>query len=398
MNRFLYAAGLFLLIEGVLAGYLWLTGTPFMTISPDGQLYYNLAENVVSGNGLVNTVRQENIIVPPLFALLIAPFVFLFHTPESYMVFQYIVYGLNGVFLAVLGEKLFRSRAAGLWAGLFYAVHPVLLLNGPQFLLTETLFVTFLLMVVYLVVGLFERENKTGFFAVLLFVLSLSLLYRPHLLYVFIIVFGLWVLFVWMKKMRVWTLALFLIPAVLLGLNGLYNQSVHGAFVTLENYSGQNLYIANNPGTKVDFYASTRLDEFVEPEYFTYEKLSLSERSSLLKEKAFHYILAEPFAMAERMVLKVGLFFKGIFILDTVTMLLALGGFVLAFWKSGISKWMLGFLALYVAGFAAMTSLGLLVGGQRYRAPIIPVYLLFSGYFMSVSLRWIRTGKSKKIR
>ncbi|OES44963.1 glycosyltransferase family 39 protein [Domibacillus iocasae] len=397
MNRFLYI-GLFLFIEAVLIGYLAWTNTPFMTISPDGQLYYNLAENVASGNGLINTVRQENIIVPPFFALVIAPFVFFFHAPEAYMVFQYIVYGLNGVFLACVGAKLFQSRAAGVWSAVLYAVHPVLLLNGPQFLLTETLFVTFLLTVVYLVMRLFEKEKKNGLFAALLFVLSLSLLYRPHLLYVFILVFGLWVLFAAKKKMRIWSIAFFAIPVVLLGLNGLYNQSLHGTFVTLENYSGQNLYIANNPETKVDFYASTRLSQFVEPEYFEYEELTLSERSSVLKEKAFSYILADPLAMVERMVLKMGLFFKGIFVIDTITLVLALAGMILAFWKSGMNKWMLSFFVLYIVGFAAMTSLGLLVGGQRYRAPIVPVYLLFAGYVLgSVSL-FIKKRKTKEIR
>ena len=50
-----------------------------MVVTPDGKLYYNLAENLVNGKGLINTVREEDIIVPPLFSLILAPFVLMFN-------------------------------------------------------------------------------------------------------------------------------------------------------------------------------------------------------------------------------------------------------------------------------------------------------------------------------
>jgi len=360
-----------------------------MTITPDGALYYNMAENLVAGNGLINQVRKEEIVVPPLFAIILAPFALIFDNPSSYMVFQYILYGLNGVFLTIIGARLFNRRSAGMIAGLLYAIHPVLLLNGPQYLLTETVFISFILTTVYLSIRLFQSEKKTKYFCLLVILLSFSLLFRPHLLYVIMLAVVVWALF-WKKGQLSWkSAAIFIAPPVLLLVNGLYNQSLHGAFVPLENYSGQNMYIANNPETEMDFYASTRIEQFVEPEYFEYDHMPLAEKSALLQEKAMNYIIFSPLETVERMMIKMALFFKGIFWLDWLTLFLSAAGIILAF-RKGYDKWLLSFLVLYIIGFAALTSLGLLVGGQRYRAPIIPVYLLFAGYLISELFRKIR--------
>ena len=107
-----------------------------MVITPDGKLYYNLAENLVNGNGLINTVREEDIIVPPLFSLILAPFVLLFDSPTPFIVVQYILFALNGVYISLLAGKIFRSQLASILTGLLYAIQPVLLLNGTQYLLT----------------------------------------------------------------------------------------------------------------------------------------------------------------------------------------------------------------------------------------------------------------------
>ncbi|NNU94892.1 hypothetical protein ETC01_17705, partial [Geobacillus sp. NFOSA3] len=95
---------LFLLTEAILLFYLYQTGKQFFRITPDGQLYFNIAENFVKGNGMINTVRKEDIIVPPLFSIFLVPFAF-FHSAKLFILFQYVVYGFNGVLLAFLGEQ-----------------------------------------------------------------------------------------------------------------------------------------------------------------------------------------------------------------------------------------------------------------------------------------------------
>lgn len=370
---------LFFIIEAILIVYLYKTGQAFTKITPDGQLYFNIAENLVNGNGMINDVRREEIIVPPLFSLILAPFA-LVGGESAYFIFQYIMYGVNGILLFMLARLLFNQPITALVCTLLYAIHPVLLLNGPQYLLTETLFITFILLVMYASIRFIREEIKTKWFLYTVVLLSLSLLFRPHLLYVFILIGLVWLFFVWKKSIPFKSVFVFLIPVLLLVANGVHNLYVHKEFALLENYSGQNLYIANNPNTKVAFYASTIINDFVEPEYFEYRELSLSERSAILKEEALDYILAHPIETIKRSILKVGLFFKGIYLIDWVTLGIALLGIMMSLKKEQKNRLELIYTLLFILGFAALTSAGLLVGGQRYRAPIIPVYLLFSGY------------------
>ena len=114
-KKVIYSIIIFIMTELVLLGYLFATNQPLTIISPDGQLYMNLATNLLSGEGLINTVRMEDIIVPPLFSLLLVPFLGLFKTITSFFVFQYVLYGLNAVILFHLATKIFnRNSSLGL--------------------------------------------------------------------------------------------------------------------------------------------------------------------------------------------------------------------------------------------------------------------------------------------
>ncbi len=354
-----------------------------MNITPDGQLYYNLAQNLVAGNGLINTVRIEEIIVPPLFAIILVPFVWLFNSELPIFIFQYFLYGVNAVGTAYLVYYLFKNRMAAWATGLTYSIQPVLYNNGPQYLLTETIFISFILLSIWILVRWIEERGSFGIGGILVTVVSLSILYRPHLLFLLGIIFLLILFFALKYKQTLRTLLFLLIPIGLLAINGAYNQSLHGQFVTLENYSGQNLYIANNPETDVRFYATPLLEEFVEPYYFTLEDETLSVKSEKLKNRAVDYILSEPIETIERMFKKMILFFKPLGLVDGITILVSISGLVLAFIFNR-KQWLTHtVLFLFILGFVGLTSLGLLVGGQRYRAPLIPVYLLYVGYFMS---------------
>lgn len=365
-----------------------------MVITPDGKLYYNLAENLVNGKGLINTVREEDIIVPPLFALILAPFVLFFDSGTPFIVFQYILFAVNGVYISFLAGKIFRSQLAAFLTGIMYAIHPVLLLNGPQYLLTETIFISFLLVVLHLGTNWITAENKLKPFFLLLFVLTLSLLFRPHLLFMFPIVLLFALFFIVKRKQKLISLSAFLIPIVLLLLNGWHNQQLHGEFVTLENYSGMNLYIANNPESDIGFYNSSMLPDYVGPIFHELKDVPLSEKSAILKEVAFDYIFSHPVETAKRVITKFFLFFKGIFLIDWLTIILSIAGLLLAFLKMKENRILLIFILLYILGFAALTSAGLLVGGQRYRTPIIPVYLPFAAFIISHLAGRIFSGRN----
>lgn len=385
---------LFLFIEACLLLYIKAGPQLPMVVTPDGKLYYNLAENLVNGKGLINTVREEDIIVPPLFALILAPFVLFFDSGTPFIVFQYILFAANGVYISFLAGKVFKSQLAAILTGLLYAIQPVLLLNGPQYLLTETIFISFLLIILHLGINWITSESKQKPFFLLLFVLTLSLLFRPHLLFMFPIVLLFALFFIVKRKQKLISLSAFLIPVVILLLNGLHNQQLHGEFVTLENYSGMNLYIANNPESDIGFYNSSMLPDYVGPIFHELKDVPLSEKSAILKEVAFDYIFSHPIETAKRVITKFFMFFKGIFLIDWITIILSIAGLLLAFLKMKENRILLIFILLYILGFAALTSAGLLVGGQRYRTPIIPVYLPFAAFILSHFAGRIFSGRN----
>lgn len=399
ISTYLLYASLFIFSLAVLVFSIYKRNVSFMNITPDGQLYYNLAQNLIAGNGLINNVRVEEIIVPPLFALILAPFTWLFETELPFFIFQYFLYGVNAVATALLVHYLFKNRLAAWIVGMAYSVQPVLYNNGPQFLLTETIFISFILLTIWLLVRWIEEKGSFRIGGILLTVVGFSLLFRPHLLFLLGIIFFMILFFSWKYKQTIWTLLFLLIPIGLLAMNGAYNQSLHGEFVALENYSGQNLYIANNPETDVRFYATPLLEEFVEPYFFTLKDETLSVRSEKLKERAVAYILSEPVVTVERMIKKMLLFFKPLGLIDGVTILVSIIGLVFAFIFDR-KKWVThAVIFLFILGFTGLTTLGLLVGGQRYRAPLIPVYLLYVGYlvsFIHTNLYQVRKGFYKR--
>lgn len=355
---------------------------PFMNVTPDGLLYYNMAENLLKGNGLINQVRIEGIIVPPLFAVILAPFAFLFDSEAPFFIFQYVLYGLNAVFTAFMAKKFFNSYFVALVVGLLYGIQPVLFRNGPQYLLTETIFITLILISVLLLKKWIDSGGAIKNAGWLITFISLTLLFRPHLLFMFVLI-GMLVLFFAIKDKKKLVIIVFAtIPIVVLSINGLYNKSLHGEFVTLENYSGQNMYIANNPESKVAFYATTIQDQFVEPYYFTLTDKTLSEKSTLLKKRALNYIVDEPVDTLKRTVGKMMLFFKPLDKIDLLSILLSMTGLVAAILFDKKRRVLHISMLIYMIGFTSLTALGLLIGGQRYRAPLTPVYLIYSGYLV----------------
>lgn len=362
----------------------------------------NLADNLLKGQGLINTVRVEDIIVPPLFSLILLPFLGIFKTIYSFFVFQYILYGLNAIILYYLTRKVFKEKKFISWiAALLYIFNPVLLLNGPNYLLTETVFTFFVLIIAWSLVNLCEslqaKKGTNKAFTISILIICVSMLLRPHMLFMFplLALIGLYMLFKKLLTVKSAVIAV-LIPVILFGANMMHNKIVHHEAVPFENYSGQNLYIANNPNTKIEFYNTNKLESFVEPYFFTLSDLSLSEKSTILRERAIDHILSDPLLTAERVFLRAKLFFQGINQLDSLMNLLFVIGFIAALMMEKGRRWMMLMLLYYIAGFTALSSAGLLVDGQRYRAPIIPIYLLFSAYIIQWGFMLLNGLRGKK--
>ena len=94
----------------------------------------------------------------------------------------------------------------------------------------------------------------------------------------------------------------------------------------------------------------------------------------------------KPIEVVERTVGKMGLFFKPLDKINLVSIVLSLAGLIMAIVFDKKRRVLHFSMLIYMIGFTSLTSLGLLIGGQRYRAPLAPVYFLYIGYLV-VSVR-----------
>lgn len=290
---FLAAIGLIVLLTLHQYGSLY-------SASADGSLYINMGQNLADGHGLVNTLRSSDIITPPGMPLLIAASLFVFRSLTAAIAFGYAAFGAGAVFLYLLGRQLFNSRLAGIVAVLLHCFHPLIIQNGPRYLMTETVFVCLMLGALYFFALVLDPERKDRLGRNLITFSALAtaaILVRPHLLAVLAAGLLVAVVLFARKKIRFRALCTAIcIPMVLFGANVGYNAAVHGQPVFLENYGGINLYIANNPHTQYDWYDSRQLSRFVEPYYYELsgEGEMFPVKSRLLKERAAAYMLKNP--------------------------------------------------------------------------------------------------------
>ncbi|MGA4718510.1 hypothetical protein [Fictibacillus nanhaiensis] len=377
-------------------------GLPFMIITSDGELYKNLAGNFLNGKGLINTVREENIIVPPLYPLIIAFIIYFFKDITFVFLVQFLVLGSTGIVIFLLAYRLFINKVIAILSVVLFSIHPILLNNGPSKLLTETIFTFFIVAIALLGTVILHMvkntEKKNLSILIVLFVITfyLSIMMRPHLLFLIPIVIGYFIFLNFNKIIPIWVILFsILVPILLFGANYTYNKTTHGEGILFENYSGMNLYIANNPHTTVGFYSSSIIEKFVSDEYNQYKNTPLSEKSKILKAKAVEYILAEPGEFIKRLVQKIQLFFEGVNRFDTLLTLFSIGGYITAFIILKNLRIHLLIIGLYILYFAVLSSVGLLVSSQRYRLPIIPLYTIFGSYLIytvtSSYGKWLKT-------
>jgi hypothetical protein len=377
----------FLLTEFILLCYLFETKQFLANITADGQLYMNLAVNLLSGNGLLNPLQAEGTIIPPLFPLLIVPFIGIFNTIYSFFVFQYILYGVNALILFYLTRKVFQEKtnACSWFAVLLYIFNPVLLKNGPQFLETGTVYTFFILMITWSLIDLYDstmrKKGTNRAFIISIAAITLSLFLQPQMLFMLPIMLIVALILLRKRLLTGKSLLLsILIPVLLFGANMIHNHIIHGEPVMLDNVSGEQLYIANNPHANIEFSAGQNINDVVEPYYFTLDNLSLSEKNSILWERAIDFILSEPKLAVERMFEKGQLFFQDVNILDTAMNMLAVAGVVVALLAAQGRRGLLFLLLCFIAGYTVWCSMGPIVEGQKLRAPIIPLYLMFSAH------------------
>ena len=388
-NYFLW---LFLFVVALLARLLFLKlYNENYFISPDGLTYSNMAENFLQGKGIINTIRDRDYVVGPIYPLFLVLVYFFFGVKNYAMVVicQAVISALTVVLAYQLGEILFGKKY-GWISYLLFLFYP-LFSFWTIYVLTETVYIFMLTLFLYVCVLYAQnlKQPRKRFRNALLIgiVLGLSNLLRPLLLLV------LPVLLVWSWFINGWNLKKAFKDLVLICLMMMLvmspwwirNYLRYHQFIVATNYGAYELYAGNNPYTVTDeyfYFAMKTYDPVVKARI---DKLPIQEQEKQYSQLAKSYILKHPWEFVQRTYSKeVNLFWNPIALWEATSnkirgyrfdqwyLLLGLVGAVLSVWR--LSKYsILLLMSLY---YSVIVSMITVVDSGRYRVPIMPAVIL----------------------
>ncbi len=390
---------------------------------PDGRDYDAIARSFLAGNGLIEAEDRKASRAPGYSLFLAAIYKAFPATPISVRLVQALLGSISCVLVAKFGKLSFNS-SAGRYAGWLACFYPFLIFYSGL-VLAETLFIFLFIVGVYLLEGLrrdevsltdaegtiyaYLRQDKAFFAGV---ILGLGILVRASLFLFlpFYVVF--WLA---MAKRRAMAAARVAIVAVGVCVALLpwwaRNYRLFGHFVPTTLQVGESLYEANSPGAdggprmdeierdagweavrrsfmknlldespRDDRVPDTRLDRFAVLEY---------ERNRFFRDEALAYMTGNLGRTAWLAVVKLGRFWNvvpnyrryrtptycAVSVISYVpVMLLGIWGFVAACRGSREYLALLSPILYYALLHTVF------VGSIRYRTPVMPFVMLFSGY------------------
>ncbi len=390
-RKYLGLFGLFLVVLIVRLWYIRQYPDGYM-ISSDGLLYSNIAENFLTGKGLINTIRDRNYVVGPIYPLFIA-FIYLISGLKNYVavvMVQAVISALTAILIYKIGEQLFGPRKA-LIPYLLFLAYP-LFSYWNVYILTETLFVFMVTLFLYCVTlyndALVRGQRMLKYSILIGVVLGLSNLVRPLLLLVFpVLFFWQWLSNSWnLRKVLKDFMAVLLITCVVMSPWWVRNYLRFHEFIPTTNYGSFELYAGNNPYTVTDdFFATTLTSTYDQEVKARLAQLPVSEQEKAYTQLAVNYILSHPWQFVQRTVAKEkNLFWQPIaaweaeilqlrgYTWDKWYLMLGLGGVLLGFFQ--FRRY--GFLILLTGYYSTMVSVITIVFGGRYRLPIMPVVII----------------------
>ena len=357
-------------------------------LPPDGILYSNIAENLNKGQGFVNTVRNRDYVVGPIYPLILALIYALKGSYAVVIIVQAFIGALTVVLAYCLGEELFGKK---------YAIVPyVLMLFYPGFsfwglyILTETTYVFAITLFLYLMARYAkEAESPAGWWKksalYLGFVIGISNLVRPLLL-LFLPVLFVWVWLIqrWKFKQALRDFTVMVIMTILvMSPWSIRNFMRYHTFIAVTNYGAYELYAGNNPYTDTHQYFDYSL-KTLDPEVEArVNKLPVQAQEKEYSRLAKDYILDHPVAFVRRTLAKeIRLFWLPIdnwyvgmpgWRLDIGYLFLGCIGAIMALFK--FRKY--SFLLFTTAYYSVVVSMITIVSAGRYRLPIMPAVIFF---------------------
>jgi hypothetical protein len=391
---------IFIVSVGVCLIYTYYIHHSFYVESPDGNLYINMARNFIQGKGLINTIRPYGIIVPPLFSIIISFFLLVFKSLTAFVVFQYIIFGFNAILVYVITERLFGNKFSCVVSVVLLITNYYVIFFGPAYCLTETLFICFILFTVYCLILLIENRKSDkagGYFFIVVVITTLGILERPQFMLLLPVIIA-WALIYLIKgriKARIFV-ACVLFPVMLFSINIIYNSVVNREAVFLENYSGINLYTANNEKSSINQYSTSQTKDIVGQLYFQLpdDGRNFGVKNTILRKAAIQYMVIHPRLTLKRIFLKAVNLFASYRPIRLVFMLFFFGA-VLTFFFFKEKRNLIIILLSMMLYFVIVTSTGLIL--IRYAVPILPLYFIFIGGLVAALQRAIKMRKTKKL-
>lgn len=369
----------------------WLAVCPNEPVS-DQVVYDFSARAIAEGKGYVDVDGDPANYWPVGYAAVLGAVYWLLgtHYWAGYLL-NVIMWGGAAYFAFRIAGFLYGMRA-GVVAGLVFALYPGFVLQATL-LASETPFILGSLIYIY---GLLRTANRAGPFilsALALGVLLGALVYvRPPALLLAALPFVL-LLFRRAQFVRAVAFAGSVSIAMLLTLVpwGARNQAHFDRFELISTNGGPNLWMGNHPGADGGYVPLPK----------DVEHLSLGERDRVLRERAVHFIRSEPLQYLILCVKRIGMSLRsdtssvvwneigikknfGLSGFNALRILCTLAHYVLLASVLSALLYRRNDLNLEREGTLSLTILllavpfVLIVGGNRYAMPLIPIFVIFA--------------------
>ena len=267
---------------------------PFVNLGPDARLYLSVADNFLSTGHFIQSAREiEGMVVPFGLPLILTVLRAVRLPVAAVIVLQHFLLGAECLLLYRAEANRFGR------GGLAPAVFCLALLR-THLALTNIYLEFYYLFFLCRILELLSREDlppekklprlNLAAFGAFAIRPVLAAIWRPILLWT-----G-WSL--WKKRLRLRRL---LLPTLLIGLLLLGNAGVNhretGHWILTENYSGEDMYTANNPAAKTDYYVNRDQASWVDEQFYRLREdpeLDYTQQNAALKKAAAAWVRENP--------------------------------------------------------------------------------------------------------
>ena len=378
----------FIVVPLIILAYIRIRGLPFVRLKPDSKLYLSIADNYLATGHFVQTARPAGTFVVPFgLPVILTLFRAMHMSLGAIIAAEYLVVCFSCTLLAKAEKRLFGGT--GWVSPLVYTGALIRTHLEVNDIYPEYFFLFCLIAVIYLLTREDMPLNKRLIW--LNAVCLAGYLIRTVLIVVYLPVLAYTLYAALRRRVSVLTALLsVLIPCLVLYGIGQVNEKEVGHRIYTSNYAGNDIYTANNPNTKTDFFSYKDHGDFVGDEYYAIDSnadLDPTEKNTAFTEAAGKWIRSNPEQFMKNTLFKTWSLFVQYWRYTSLIALLC--GVWLIILGKGFSRPMGCLLLLFNALLALITGMGLLVG--RYSIVIWPI----SAIHLAGVWHWL-TGQIKK--